>query len=388
MFFYVDESGQTGSNLFDLTQPILFYGILSSSVDLDLVCANKIGVLCRKLGVDRLHASNLGYKGIKLVEEDMVKIHRDYHLKFDLVGLHKIDFSIIVFFDQVFDSGVNQAMTWSGYWTPLRYVLLMKIASLFDFNLCKKAWYSRINPNNKESQAGLIEVCQELLNKLPLLQDDRAQQLLGDSLIWAIKNVSELEYNSLVRSRRYKLLTLPNIVCFQPALFSIYECLKQKNIKKSSKNVLVIDQQSQFNKAQKQLAKIYETASNSEYPIWSLGPGMPILDLKRVPNIFPEIKSSSDSSGLMLVDLYLWLATKIHDEKSLPFNLNNMASYLFKTMSYREISLGALNEKWSKFFQKLPEPTEEFQAGRNLHEMEERARVKFENFFRVNNILT
>lgn len=66
-------------------------------------------------------------------------------------------------------------MTWSGYWTPLRYVLLMKIASLFDFNLCKKAWYSRINPNNKESQAGLIEVCQELLNKLPLLQDDRAQ---------------------------------------------------------------------------------------------------------------------------------------------------------------------------------------------------------------------
>ena len=264
----------------------------------------------------------------------------------------------------------------------------MKIASLFDFNLCKKAWYSRINPNNKESQAGLIEVCQELLNKLPLLQDDRAQQLLGDSLIWAIKNVSELEYNSLVRSRRYKLLTLPNIVCFQPALFSIYECLKQKNIKKSSKNVLVIDQQSQFNKAQKQLAKIYETASNSEYPIWSLGPGMPILDLKRVPNIFPEIKSSSDSSGLMLVDLYLWLATKIHDEKSLPFNLNNMASYLFKTMSYREISLGALNEKWSKFFQKLPEPTEEFQAGRNLHEMEEKARVKFENFFRVNNILT
>ena len=115
---------------------------------------------------------------------------------------------------------------------------------------------------------------------------------------------------------------------------------------------------------------------------------MPILDLKRVPNIFPEIKSSSDSSGLMLVDLYLWLAAKIHDEKSLPFNLNNMASYLFKTMSYREISLGALNEKWSKFFQKLPEPTEEFQAGRNLHEMEEKARVKFENFFRVNNILT
>ena len=35
MYFYVDESGQTGINLFDLQQPVLYYGVLSSPHDMD-----------------------------------------------------------------------------------------------------------------------------------------------------------------------------------------------------------------------------------------------------------------------------------------------------------------------------------------------------------------
>ncbi len=37
MHFYVDETGHTGPNLFDSTQPILSYGVLSSPDDLDTV---------------------------------------------------------------------------------------------------------------------------------------------------------------------------------------------------------------------------------------------------------------------------------------------------------------------------------------------------------------
>ncbi len=35
MHFYVDETGQTGRNLFDKTQPVLSYGVLSSDANLD-----------------------------------------------------------------------------------------------------------------------------------------------------------------------------------------------------------------------------------------------------------------------------------------------------------------------------------------------------------------
>lgn len=33
MHFYVDETGQTGRNLFDKTQPVLSYGVLSSDAN-------------------------------------------------------------------------------------------------------------------------------------------------------------------------------------------------------------------------------------------------------------------------------------------------------------------------------------------------------------------
>ena len=37
MNFYVDETGHTGPNLFDRTQRVLSYGVLSSPDDLDKV---------------------------------------------------------------------------------------------------------------------------------------------------------------------------------------------------------------------------------------------------------------------------------------------------------------------------------------------------------------
>lgn len=59
MHFYVDETGQTGRNLFDKTQPILSYGVLSSEADLDKVAEADLAALRKTLGVERLHAAEL-----------------------------------------------------------------------------------------------------------------------------------------------------------------------------------------------------------------------------------------------------------------------------------------------------------------------------------------
>ena len=42
MYFYVDESGHTGPNIFDEQQPMLYYGSLSSHVNLDLVAKTRL----------------------------------------------------------------------------------------------------------------------------------------------------------------------------------------------------------------------------------------------------------------------------------------------------------------------------------------------------------
>jgi hypothetical protein len=50
-------------------------------------------------------------------------------------------------------------MTWTGYWTPLRYMLLLKVAALFDEELAQRAWKARIDIDDESSAIELVFVC-------------------------------------------------------------------------------------------------------------------------------------------------------------------------------------------------------------------------------------
>lgn len=54
MYFYIDESGQTGLNLFDESQPFLYYGILRSKLNLDVLAEKSLKPLWTY--PDTLHA--------------------------------------------------------------------------------------------------------------------------------------------------------------------------------------------------------------------------------------------------------------------------------------------------------------------------------------------
>lgn len=56
MYFYVDETGQTGRNLFDKIQPVLSCGVLSSDANLDKVAEADLAVLRKTPAVQCLHA--------------------------------------------------------------------------------------------------------------------------------------------------------------------------------------------------------------------------------------------------------------------------------------------------------------------------------------------
>ena len=49
MFFYVEESEHTGSELFDTNQPVLYYGVLSSDLNLDVLAEERLGPLRKRL---------------------------------------------------------------------------------------------------------------------------------------------------------------------------------------------------------------------------------------------------------------------------------------------------------------------------------------------------
>lgn len=351
MHFYVDESGHTGPNLFDADQPTLYYGVLSSQVNVDVLAAGSLEVLRRRAGLPRLHAAELGNGGLVPVAEDLVRLQRQLDLRFDVYRVAKPDHAIISFFDQVFDQGMNPAMTWTGYWTPLRYPLLLKLATLFDAGLARLAWEARLEVDDRRSNQLLAEVCRQLVERIHTLPDARSRQLTGDVLSWAADHPGELHYNA--KSKVDRLSVMPNIIGFQSVMVGIANRL-QRTSRRASR--VVVDQQSQFNKSQKTLHEFYQRASKVTL---ESGPGLPDVNIKGVPDVPIEFKSGTESCGLELVDVYLWSFRRAMEEKELAPELWEFIKPQFRRGRTDEISLRAIERRWSKWFEELPEPSEE-----------------------------
>ncbi len=115
------------------------------------------------LGVERIHAAELGMGRLASIAKGLGLLHKSLDLKFDFYMVYKKDHAAICFFDQVFDQGINPAVPWLAYWTPLRYILLHKVSSLFDLELLKRSWNARIQTNDEIAETELVEVCKTLL---------------------------------------------------------------------------------------------------------------------------------------------------------------------------------------------------------------------------------
>jgi hypothetical protein len=351
MFFYVDESGQTGLNLFDETQPILYYGVLSSPFDLNERARKKVEAIRKKFGVDRLHAAELGVGRLTKIASSLSALQKDCSISFDIYRINKPDHAIISFFDQIFDQGINPAVPWTAYWTPLRYLLLSKVAYIFDKDTARLAWEARIERNSKRSEEILISVINVLLGRLEWLRDARSREVVGDALRWARKNPAEIHYN--VYDKKDSLQISPNLIGFQSVLHGIASRLKRTGQGASS---IIVDRQSQFNQAQEWITEIYQKGKDAPM---SIGPGLPVMDLTHIPDIPITCTAGTDNVGLELVDVYLWVFKRFFEGKELGGPLYGVISKQFNIGYTDEVSLEGIFKRWSKVFAAMPEPTEE-----------------------------
>lgn len=370
VYFYIDESGQTGLELFDENQPFLYYGVLSSEYDLDKHLVPYVEKLRKTLGVERLHAAELGNGRLVTIVDDLVELKNKYNLSFDFYRLTKKDHAALCFFDQVFDQGNNPAVPWNAYWTPLRYVLVAKVSYLFDEDLLKKAWKARIAIKKSFAEKELVDVCKELLNRVHRLPDTRSIEIITDALNWAVKNPSQIYYHA--SSKEDKLQISPNLIGFQSVMHGIATRLENTKLEATR---VVVDRQSEFNKAQEWISDLYRNAKKLDEPM-GFGPGMPTMDLKHMPAVPIECTPGTDSSGLEIVDIYIWLFKRHMEGKQLADELYPLILGQANGM-FNEVSLQALMERWEKWFQDLPEPTpEQIEKGRELLKIDEERRAK------------
>ena len=367
LFFYVDESGHTGGNLFDPDQPVLYYGVLSSRVNVDLLAEPATRQMRALLGVPRLHAAELGNGRLSTIAPHLLSLRRKLDLRFDLYRIRKPDHAVISFFDQVFDCGMNPAVPWHSYWTPLRYVLLLKVAYLFDEPLAQRAWSAQLNLNNTQAEAGLVEVCKSLGERLPVLPDRRSREVIGGALAWTMKNPSAIRYNA--QSPEEALAIAPNVVGFQSVMFGVASRVRKLRPRRVE---LTVDQQSQFNKSQKSLAQFYAKAKR--VPLLN-GPGLPELDFRGMPDGPIRFASGDESAGLELTDVHLWIFKRFLEGRELAPELHPLIEKQGHRGQTDEISLDGIARRWTKWFEELPEPTDDqLAAGVKLRERWESGR--------------
>ena len=265
----------------------------------------------------------------------------------------KPDHAIISFFDQVFDSGVNKAVAWLHYWTPLRYILLFKVAYLFDDETAKKAWDARQEVNHAKCSEQLEEICSTLLNRVNRLPDQRSRELVSGGLKWASANPFEIGYG--VGNKDTALQISPNLVGFQQVLEHIGKQAARQSRKVRS---ITVDRQSQFNKAQEELADYYGAMKGCK---GDTGPGMPKFDWSNMPTVSPNFCSVDESAGLELVDLTLWIAKRKEEGRSISSELEILFAAQSKRGLTDEVSLKGLDMRW-RHLTSLPAPAEPLPA--------------------------
>lgn len=360
MFFHIDESGNTGNNLFDSAQPRLSYGVLSSLRNVDALCTSIHKQIQREIGDGQIHANKLGIGGLVKIAPYLVEIQKKMRFDFDYFFIEKLNYTLVQFFEAVFDAGLNEAVQWDVYWTPRRYLVIHKLSVLFDEELLRESWHLCTEKRIDRYESDIVQLLSEVKSRAVVSGlDPRSVEIIVDALDYGISKPLELDFGCPDQ----KMIS-PNAVGFQFVVSCIARRVRNKKRKKASS--ILVDRQHQFNNAQIEthynLSKIAEgikTAAHKEknyylkHPLFAalaedsiVHGGLPDRDL--------TIAKSSDSIGLQIVDVFLWVTNKIISGQEIPDELKYLWS-LFARRSYIDgISLDGMGRRFGEFEKMLP----------------------------------
>jgi len=235
MFFHIDEAGNTGNNLFDSAQPRLSYGVLSSLRNVDALCADLHKEVQHNIGDKQIHANQLGFGGLVKIAPYLIEIQRRMKFDFDYYFIEKPDYALVLFFDSVFDAGLNEAVKWDVYWTPMRYLLIHKLAILFDEPLLRESWRLCIEKRIENYKEDIVRLLTEVRRRTESADlDARSKEIIVDALNYGIAKPMELDFGHPDQK-----MVSPNAVGFQFVVSCIARRVRKKNRKKASSKLWI-----------------------------------------------------------------------------------------------------------------------------------------------------
>ena len=230
---YIDESGNSGSNIFDHYQKSFFaLGTLTSH---DLTTILECSEARKKLKVTELHGSKLGLEQLSSICSLLVDIIHKYKLLFICSEIDKIYFGKMKFFDILFDSGTNPGVgAHHCFIKPLKFLLMIKFAELVNLGELKHFWVA-YTKGDVSSFTALIE---NMIERVDVYDTDaRTKELLLDCYKGAISEPEAVLGYKLVNE------DCPNVTSVVMFIHELHKLFDGQNV---FVNEVVHDTQQQF----------------------------------------------------------------------------------------------------------------------------------------------
>ncbi|AXM20660.1 hypothetical protein BRN01_15095 [Xanthomonas oryzae pv. oryzae] len=359
MFFHIDETGNTGNDLFNRDQPKLGYGVISSRTNVDAIGIDLHRQMLQEIKAGELHAKDMRASGIIKVSNLLLHLQEKMNFDFDYYFIEKKTLAIVIFFDAIFDSELNPAVRWESYWTPMRFVIIHKLAHIMDEDLLRKSWSLCTDRNIEMRESDIIELLTAVKARaLDSAFDHRSKEVIADACSYGITNPLALDFGY-----QDKKILSPNAVGFQFVVNSMARRIRGKGLKDASS--IIVDQQKEFNKAQIETHRVLGLMNQGlrncsprdrmamlNHPLYKnmgdaeiLGIGHPTKEI--------SVLDSKYSIGLQIVDIYLWIAQRMMTGQ-LPQELQKLAKKIFRRSMVDGISMDGMEQRFHKFMADIP----------------------------------
>jgi len=369
IYAYVDESGNTGKNIFDPAQPDYYTAAVVNKGDFDATYGGRIKTIAQKVGANAIHANELGLGRLEEVAGDLYKLLSASNAHFFVSRVEKAYLLATKMFDVLFDSGENAAVAWHTYnFRPLKIMLAFKLAAAIDDEIAREFWKCLLLPSEEASRKMLPAICEALKARLTILPDERSRQVLGDGLDWIIKHPESVHLAT--EQKIAKQGHFPNLVAFTNLLNGLqhFSTLWKKKIAR-----ITHDEQNEFGRMLQSSHAMFSNAAPDVIE-WA----GERYSLQMAPGSQFVIKGDEESAGIQMADAALWLYGQSLKGKDIPPGCARMLNLVLERGWHNDFSFQGVHdsmmEKWGEVFFGPVDP-EKLEAAQKMMDQAEKSRL-------------
>lgn len=333
LYVYTDESGNSGSNFFDIEQPIFYTSTIISKFDLESECFLEFHNMLLGIAEDNeIHINQLSKDKKILIIKHLVDFIMDNKIEIFFTELEKIHMLKMAFVDYIFDSGLNPEMD------PIIYgrrFERLPFALGFAIRLTNEHMRDFFNIFFKTNGNEQAEQLSNLLREIKIQMDefethDDLKNLINNSLQFAIENP-----NIFIDGNSSKVKEL---------LPNVHSILYIMNYLNSFERIGRIEK-FWFDESTILKGTGWMREKGMEYHI-DMQPFSIIGDTKRTSNIDKSTYKHLDSQksfGLQIADVFAWLFSKYRND-SLDENIENVVRPILENDNISKLAPFTFNQ--------------------------------------------